>query len=351
MSTVFVWATGQDDNLGDSALRRGYLNALRRRGALVIWRGRASAGFISGLGLQIGDSHSGSYFRWYVSALLRAAYSKTEVAVNAGEVPVSRRGALRMATLTPLILICRLRGGGGLWYGAAVPNPLSNNGFAVPYRIVASICNVVRVREASSCLVLGERKLMPDWAFGLGTPTEDWRPIAERPLITLLLRGDRAKPTVEWLTWFDKLAVELDLTPTVVVQVGRDYLLAQELSDRHAPAEYTAWFVDQHSEQESTVRDVYSRSAVVVSDRLHALIFAASEGAVPLGWVESSRGKVASHFDAVGMDWVGRYEGKTPDSLPILNRSQLDDLLIQLGDRITVARHELCMLIDDLALG
>lgn len=350
MSTVFVWATGQDDNLGDSALRRSYLDALRRRGALTIWRGPASAGFISGLGLQAGDRQLSSFRRWYISALVGAVRSRTEVAVNAGEVPVSRRGAVRMASLIVLILFCRLRGGGGLWYGAAVPNPLGDNKLAVPYRVVASICSAVRVREALSYQVLGERKLMPDWAFALGAPTEDWRRMKHRPLITLLLRGDRAKPSPEWLTWFEKLAVELDLTPTVVVQVGRDYLFAQELSDALAP-EYTAWFVDQHSEQEASVRDVYSQSAVVVSDRLHALIFAATEGAVPLGWVESSGGKVKSHFDAVGMDWVGLFEGKAVGALPILSKSQLDDLHVRLRDGVVVARSELASVSEDLATG
>lgn len=251
---------------------------------------------------------------------------------------MSRMGAVRMATLVPLILLARIRGGGGVWLGAGVPDPLGDRRLALPYRLVVAACSDARFRDESSLAVVGQRPLMPDWAFALGTATSKWPMLADRPLITVVLRGDRPAPSDEWLGWFATLSAGLGLTPAVVVQVGRDYRRAQELSTAYAP-DYFAWFVDDHAEHEASVRDVYRRSSVVVSDRLHALIFAASEGAVPIGWVESSTGKVRRHFDTWGMRWVGAHEGAR--DLPLLDRSELVDLHQQLIASVDGCREQL----------
>ncbi|OZE84923.1 hypothetical protein CH304_07095 [Rhodococcus sp. 15-649-1-2] len=344
MSRVFVWATGQDDNLGDSALRRGYLDALRRRGKLTVWHGPASAGFVTGLGFQPGDRRTGSYRFWFLRALSTVLRVRTFIAVNAGEVPVSRMGAARMTTLVPLILLARIRGGGGLWLGAGVPDPLGDRSLAAPYRLVAAVCSETGFRDESSRTVVGKRPVMPDWAFALGTATAQWPELKERTLITLILRGDRPAPSEEWLAWFAKMSARLGLTPAVVVQVRRDYRRAQELSTAYAP-DYFAWFVDDHAEHEASVREVYRRSAVVVSDRLHALIFAATEGAVPIGWVESSTGKVRRHFDTWGMRWVGANEGSPPFRLPMLDAGQL----VELHDRLIAAVEDCRRQLDGIA--
>lgn len=342
MTRVFVWATGQDDNLGDSALRRGYLQALRSRGRLTVWTGAASLGFVSGLGLEEGDRRTGSYRLWYARALSSAVRQRTLVAVNAGEVPVSRMGAVRMLSLVFLILLANVRRGGGIWYGAGVPNPLDDRRLAVSYRLVAMLCSEIRVREESSRAVVGRRELMPDWAFALGTPVAEWPSSDERPLIALVLRGDRSDPSREWLDWFEKLSVQLNLKPAVVVQVGRDYRRAQDLSALLAP-DYFAWFVDDHADHEASVREIYRSSAVIVSDRLHALIFGATEGAVPIGWVESSGGKVRRHFDSWGMEWVGEHEGESPTSLPVLDSAQVAELHLRLRDSVVASREQLAV--------
>lgn len=346
MNRVFVWATGQDDNLGDSALRRAYLSALRDLGSLTVWHGPASPGFIAGLGIMQDDRTTASYQSWFVSAVISAARQRTFIAINAGEVPVSRRGAARIVTLIPLILFAQARRGGGVWMGAGIPKPGSGKVLALPYRVLASVCREVGVRDESSTAVVGNQTLMPDWAFALGTEVADWVAPSERPLITAVLRGDRGKPSDEWLAWFKKLSSELGLSPAVVVQVRRDYVRAQELSSLFA-GDYLAWFVDDHAEHEATVREVYRRSSVVVSDRLHALIFGATEGAVPLGWVESSFGKVRRHFDSWQMNWVGVHEGEAGNNLPILDRKLLLDLHGQLGNSVQRLRKQLDLALSD----
>ena len=230
--------------------------------------------------------------------------------------------------------------------GAGIPRPNSGNVLALPYRVLAAVCGEVGVRDESSMAVVVNQALMPDWAFALGTEVDDWAAPSDRSLITAVLRGDRGKPSDDWLAWFKALSAELGLIPAIVVQVRRDYLRAQELSSMFG-TEYLAWFVDDHSEHEATVRGVYGRSAVVVSDRLHALIFGATEGAVPLGWVESSGGKVRRHFDSWQMNWVGVHEGEAGSALPILDSSQLLDLQGRLQQSVQRLREHLDLTLSD----
>jgi polysaccharide pyruvyl transferase WcaK-like protein len=313
---VFAWATGQDDNIGDSLLRRPYLAALRERGALTVWVRDASDGFLPGLGLGSEDRWSRSFWRWMVSASISALQRPTHVALNAGEMTVSKRGAAKMLALAPVILLCRLRGGGGVWMGGGVP-PHSQPILASTYRLAARLCYDVTWRDQVSADQMRTGSVSPDWAFTLGTPASEWMPRDHRELLTIVLRGDRDFPDSSWWTWVLNLAAQHSLRPTVVVQVHRDGNHAMR-----AAAEYDVDVVEwpdssNHREQETTVRLVYSRSAITIGDRLHGLIVAATEGSIPLGWVPTSRGKIARHFDAAGMSFAGRYEGAAPEQYPV----------------------------------
>jgi polysaccharide pyruvyl transferase WcaK-like protein len=304
--TAFVWATGQDDNIGDSLLRRGYVDALRRSHEVVVWVGRASPAFLGGLGVHPADTVLSSYRQWYLRAAVSALRGRTVVAVNAGEVPVSRMGSLRMASLFFLIALARARGGRGVWLGAGVPS--SGRGTVLPYRAVSRAASVVRVRDHESQRRLGGHVgVMPDWAFGLGAATASWIASEQRRQVAVSLRGDRPVPPADWFEWL----VKLDLEPVIVVQVERDRERGREVSLILGVAE-PVWLVD-HAAQEAYVRSVYANCAVAVSDRLHVLIVAATEGALPVGWVPSSGGKVARHFDSVRLHSVGAYEGAVPD--------------------------------------
>lgn len=335
---VFVWATGQDDNIGDSLLRRAYLDALRQLGSLHVWSGPASKGFTSGLGLEPSDRQLTSFREWYGAALRSSLRRPTFVAMNAGEVPVSRKGAARLSALALLAIICRLRGGGGLWVGAGVPS--SKPGLVLAYKAAARACVFVRWREPGSEAIVAHRGTSPDWAFALGEPTSDWLDHGSRSQMAVVLRGDRPAPSPEWIDWVKKLSETLRLRPTLVVQVKRDDSRAAELAEKLG-AGLLAWNHEDHALQEDAVRDLYAQSAVVVGDRLHGLIVAATEGAVPLGWVESSKGKVGRHFKVVGLDWVGRHEGAAVEILPVPTSEELAVLAIELEAAVEAARQNL----------
>lgn len=335
---VFVWATGQDDNIGDSLLRRAYLDALRQLGSLHVWSGPASKGFSSGLGLKPDDRQIRSFKEWYGDALKSALKRPTFVALNAGEVPVSRKGAARLSALALLAMICRLRGGGGIWVGAGVPS--TKPGLVLAYKAAARACVFVRWREPGSEAIVINRGTSPDWAFALGDPTSKWQDHGSRSQMAVVLRGDRQAPTTEWINWIKNLAETLQLEPTLVVQVKRDDSRATELADKLG-AGLLAWDHEDHAEQEAAVRGLYAQSAIVVGDRLHGLIVAATEGAVPLGWVESSKGKIGRHFKVVGLDWVGRHEGSSADVLTVPTAEELALLASGLKDAVDTARQNL----------
>ncbi|NLU61685.1 hypothetical protein HCA61_05330 [Rhodococcus sp. HNM0563] len=347
---VFVWATGQDDNIGDSLLRRAYLGRLREIGDLTVWIGSGSASFISGLGLTKADRIVSSYLRWYREALAAGARGRTVVAVNAGEVPVSRRGAARMMSIVLLVLFVRVRGGAGVWVGAGVPIPRERTALAHCYWLMRRVCSYAGFRDRESLDVVGSAEVVPDWAFELGSSVHDWQPIEFRSTLAVVLRGDRPYPSSDWINWLRDFATRLALTVVVVVQVSRDLETADRLANdlSGTVVEFTA---DDHKTQEKCLRKVYADSAVAVGDRLHGLIVAATEGAVPLGWVSSSGGKISRHFDAIGLSWVGQHEGSEHCLRVELDIDDIRTLRAQLDESICATRIRLDQIANELTLG
>jgi polysaccharide pyruvyl transferase WcaK-like protein len=322
-SAVFAWATGQDDNIGDSLLRRPYLAWLRDRGELNVWVRDASDEFVSGLQLQREDRVSASFWRWIGGASLSALQRRTYVALNAGEMSVSKRGAAKMVVLAPVLLLCRLRGGGGVWVGSGVP-PHRSPILARTYMLAARLCDDLSWRDKVSASQMRIGSVSPDWAFTLGTQPAMWTRAEQRDLLTIVLRGDRAFPGDDWWKWVLDLAQRHELDPTVVVQVRRDGAYATRAASEYG-VNVVSWPESaDHREQEETVRRAYKRSAVTIGDRLHGLIVAATEGSIPLGWVPTSRGKIARHFEAAGIVFAGQFEGDEAAVYP-----QIDERMLQ----------------------
>jgi hypothetical protein len=316
---VFVWATGQDENIGDSLLRRGYLDALRAVGPLRVWVSGASRRFLSGLGLRPGDATEADFGAWYRAALAAALRGPIVLALNAGEVPVSRGGAFRLLRLLPLLALVRLRGGTTVWAGAGVP--VHASAFVPVYRIAARSCGIALWRDRETLDTLSTGRLAPDWAFALAGETA--AESAERDVLALILRGDRPFPDDTWIRWVRMLADDLALTPVVVVQVERDAEAARRLAERLAGRVLEFSSAADHEHQERLVREMYRRTRLAIGDRLHGLIVAATEGAAPLGWVPSSSGKIARHFRTIGLDFVGEHEGSPAAALPRIGHDEL----------------------------
>jgi polysaccharide pyruvyl transferase WcaK-like protein len=306
---VFAWLIGQEDNVGDTVLRRAYADVLRSRGPVHAYVGRVSEDFVDGLGLRDDDTVYSRFLPW-LSAIIRASSaSRVTVAFNAGEFALSRLFAAMAGGLLVVLPRVKKHGGKVVWLGAAVPDGGRQSLRPIFERLFRS-ADMVIWRDTRSSANLGKAPSMPDWAFAVGSQNAG----TDRPSLGVSLRFDRDAPSEAWISRVRLIADRLMLEPVVVAQVKRDSERAEELAialgGRAVP--YRA---GTHSGQEEVVRTEYRKMNFVLSDRLHVLIMAATEGAIPLAWCESTTGKIGRHFDVVGLTWVADSDNADLDTL------------------------------------
>lgn len=322
---TYVWLTGHIRNVGDSALRRPYVHSIKSFNDVQVWGGRKpeSDGYLSGLQLSENEI-SPSFFSWYRKLCLDLTKRKVNFAFNAGAFGVTKEYFFGILAILPLLVVLKLRGGKVLWLGSAIAT--KKKGFTWPFFILAGIADSMRWRDTESSSVFVKRKSMPDWAFG-AKPLVSEEQIDDvsrrRNKLVLSLRGDRTYPSEEWLDLVEDLANRLRLQIVVCVQVKEDQLYAEKMADRFA-AELVGWEYETHIDQERLVRSVYKDTQLILSDRLHGLIIAATEGAVPLGWCESSTTKISRHFNQVNAQWVSCDPGSVNSSIRDLTADQVD---------------------------
>lgn len=280
---VFVSAVGQHDNIGDTVLRRAYLDVVRPLGRLHVFVGDKSDGYVGGLGLSPDDvvhRVPASWRRCVRDGLLAGSL----YGFDSGETEVRRPYARRYARLAPLLAVNRARGGAAVQVGNGVR---ASEPWRVPISGVLRLCDVVAWRDAWSRDLMGVGTVAPDWGFALGPDAGTLRSGTDRPLLAVSVRqgtGDvrREPPDAAWSARVRALADGLGLTPVVVTQVGRDGPLGDRLA-RELGAEHVGWADEDHARQEARLRDVYRSCSHVLSDRLHVVVVAATEGAVPVG--------------------------------------------------------------------
>ena len=280
---VFVSAVGQHDNIGDTVLRRAYLDVVRPLGRLHVFVGDKPDGYVAGLRLDPDDVVHRSPGSWRAAVrdgLLRGAF----YGFDSGETEVRRAYARRYARLAPLLAVNRVRGGTAVQVGNGVR---VSQPWRHPIAGVLRLADVVAWRDAYSHDLMGVGTVEPDWGFALGPDAATLRADDDRPLLGVAVRqgtGDvlREPPDAAWAARVGAVADGLGLTPVVVTQVGRDGPLGDRIA-RDLGVEHVAWADDDHATQEERLRDVYRRCAHVLSDRLHVVVVAATEGAVPVG--------------------------------------------------------------------
>lgn len=301
--TILASAVGQYDNVGDTVLRRGFLDHLRTIGPLRVFVGDKSDDYISGLGLQPGDVAVRNGREWRSAVSRQLLTGDGLYAFDTGETEVQPAFAKRYLKLAPLLAVNRLRGGIAVQLGVGVRE---STPWRRPIAAVLRLCHVVSWRDDTSRRIMGLGSVTPDWAFALGSPDElladTERP---RPYLAIAFRqglshAARDKPTDEWVDTVQWLAHELGLEPIVVAQIERDGPLAHELADRLG-CTALVWLDDNHARQEERLRAVYRDSRIVLSDRLHAVVIAATEGAVPIALSSGPMDKVTRTLEGAGI--------------------------------------------------
>ena len=294
---MFVLATGQDDNLGDVVLRREFFDRLRAVGNLNVFIGGSSADFVDGLCLKDTDTVYRSLRQWHSAAWRSLPYAHVWFIDKPGELQLDSRTLRRQLKLLPLLLAIRLSGGEVLRLGMAirVGDRLHLRALRVLFRLSTMVC----WRDTLSSTAFGYGDVGPDWAFR----SDDCAPQptgSGRRLIAITYRGDRETPSAQMLEALRDMSRDGKWRLVVVTQVRRDSARSEELAS-HLGAELAPWPQERSvAEHEAALRDIYRRSAVVVSDRLHALIIGMTEGAVPLCITDTGEPKVGRHFDAIG---------------------------------------------------
>ncbi|GAB2636607.1 polysaccharide pyruvyl transferase family protein [Prescottella soli] len=298
---IFYWCAGQDDNIGDVILRRRMLRAVQDTGrACHVYVGRATPGFVEGLSLRRDDVVYRNFIQFVMVALLASLRREWLFAFNPGEIRCTRRQGIMHAILIPMMLVSHLRGRRCVRLGVGVHEYESMWKFPILVTVWLSKENVWRDSESRDRFGMGT--VAPDWAFDEGSELSESADLPRRWL-AMSLRSDSPEPSDEWFAAMEQISEAKGLEPIVVVQVRRDSLRARAISER-LQCSVVDWTGESHHAQEQRLRNVYRESEAVVSDRLHVLIMALTEGAIPLGLMEHEDSKIGRHFRAAGFETV-----------------------------------------------
>lgn len=295
MREVFVQPSGQDDNLGDSALRQALLQAVRSDGVrLNVHLDGQTSDYLAGLPLTADDLFYPRRADWLEAA---RKSSRPVLVLNAGEINLQRKRRFPQAERAAEMREILSQGGAVIAAGLGLRRP-PLDGTPVVERVLRE-ARVLSWRDEGSRRAAGCGQVAPDWAFALGPQPSDWRPQDERRFIAVTLRFDRPWPGAEWLRNVRSLAKRTNTSVVTVAQVARDAPRAVQLADALG-GHYAMSPSTRHDELDRHVRSVYADSHIVISDRAHALIIGATEGARPLGTASDPQ-KIERILDAAGL--------------------------------------------------
>lgn len=349
---TFLWLTGHVRNVGDSMLRRPLSDLYRGVGPIRVWSGAPGSGYAAGLRMSDGES-APSFRSWAGEFTIAALRGRPTFVFNAGEFGVTKAYFFGLLALAPALILARVKGARIVWAGAGVKN--RRRYFMWPFDALARMAADLRWRDVTSARLMGRGQTMPDWGFGIGPGGETAPALAvvdpaARGTIAVSLRGDRREPSEEWLDAVERLAHRLNRGVVCVVQVQDDDALMRRIAERLG-AELVGWGDGDHWAQEQRVREAYSQSVLALSDRLHGLVIAATEGAIPLGWCEATTVKVANHFEVIGADHVGPGESSVIDLIDELDESRVAQLSAESTARIVDARARVDAVREELVAG
>ncbi|WP_419817207.1 polysaccharide pyruvyl transferase family protein [Glaciibacter flavus] len=295
---IFVPGIGQYDNIGDIILRRQLVSWLRPHGRLHVFVGGSPSGYAESLGIGEEDVVYRSFSQWYRAGLRAAWRGRAHYLFKPGEIQLTVGGMKEHVVVLPLLAVIRARGGKVARVGAG-----SRNFAPVPRLLMRpsiAMCDLAAWRDAATADYLGG-EVMPDLAFGEGGRAD---PSDDRDVLVVSMRSDRVEPSDAWFDGIREYAARSGLRISVVTQVLRDRDWSRMIA-RRLGAELVDWDGTEHGAQEERLRDLYRRSVLAVSDRLHVLITAATEGAIPIALLVDGSDKIERHFEAAGLDGVG----------------------------------------------
>ncbi|MBY4210284.1 polysaccharide pyruvyl transferase family protein [Rhodococcus fascians] len=299
MKKVFMSISAAPGNIGDIYIRRQVIDAFNREGTGgVLYAGSMPVEYREAFHLSPRWRITSSY-RVFLLQLVCSYASRQCVFVMApGPAQLGGRlgPTLKHILVTFLIVFGRVTGNRVLVLGRAVRS-CSKVG-VVFERIIARSSNIYLVRDLASLNLLDREKVQyaPDFAFGSQSTVSDQA--RTRTYASISLRHDRMVNTDTFKDLVD-LIKSLGLLPRMVVQVKEDQSSSLALAAL-AGIDILSWNRNvPHSVQENLVLSAYRESSIVISDRLHALIFGANSGAIPIIVERSGEDKLHVTLDPV----------------------------------------------------
>ncbi|MCX8561859.1 polysaccharide pyruvyl transferase family protein [Mycolicibacterium mucogenicum] len=333
---------GQSDNIGDSILRRGLLRTFHgiddaRVHVLVGRRLMPDTNderYLTALRLcgdeVVHDTAIGWFSRYATSALT----GRTLMVMPAGELVLPARTGRFWGWWTAICaLLSRPRGGTTVQVGAGV-RMSSDTAIPAPRmeRYARRKMSLVAWRDPRTADAFGIGDVAPDWAFGEGPdPLLEGLgvPAGERKILAVTMRGNRDLLDENKIRLLRDIATSRGLRIQVYSQVRRDREAMAKLAwVLHPGTEPLLFGEESHAEWEKKVRALHRESAIVASDRIHALIVGATEGAVPLAISSGSTEKALRTLKPGGFD--------LPADQPTAINDYLDSML---GDPSSVSRR------------
>lgn len=329
--SMFCSIAAQPDNLGDIVIRRVFLDWMDGAGLrLHVFIGDMPPTYVEAFDLPE-DSRTYRSPGAFEIALLRGAVTRRAHLAFApgplGLLPGLGTWPKSLANLLNAVAV-RLSGGRVLVLGRAVRG--SACAARSIERLLARTATLCVVRDHETVAILrGPAMMAPDLAFSEPSTVLDDSP-SRRDRLALSFRGDRPPPT-DLVRSLAEQAIAIGLRPLLVTQVGSDHALHAALS-ADLGLEHLGWDEPSARDQLARVRSAYLTSAIVVSDRLHALILATTAGAVPIGATYGDSDKLQATLGAViDLPLVDRESSRAPQRLltdadasrPLLT-SQLD---------------------------
>lgn len=286
----------QYENLGDLVLRREALDLLADGAPVDLLVADDTPGWwVDVVAAPAGPRSLGDGRTWS-RRLLRARRGDVLV-YAAGAFPLARRQAPREVVQLALAVLLRLRGVRVVRLPRSVRGEYSRLTGAV-YRLACRVAGPARWRDRRSLALVGAGRLVPDLALRRGPTWEDGVP---RPLLVVSMRGDRPEESGEaLLALVRRLATARDLTPVVVSQVQFDDAAALSLAERLG-AKVLTWEPADAEAGEKRLGDLYAQASIVVSNRLHVIMLAASRGALPVCPDPGPNPKVVGACEAAGI--------------------------------------------------
>lgn len=298
---VYVSARAQEDNLGDVVLRRTLLHWLDEPVAELHVLLSPSSDYNDALALP---RHADGYQRsgrWASSMLRNVLRARVVLVYAPGPQNITLRNGGWKHTLVNLAIsaVVRLSGGSVAKVGRGYTGQ-SRLGVAVERAVLKSTALATLRDQASLDLVgPGRAVLAPDLALSAVNQVDTTSARCRRRAC-VSFRTD-AGLTVDDVRGCIVSLRNTGFEPVLVTQVKRDNVVHARLAGELG-CDLVAWEDgDGHQAQLERVLHEYSRSSVVVTNRLHSAIFAMNAGAVPVIYADGAHPKTARTLQAVGV--------------------------------------------------